>query len=60
MFTMILISSVAIFVGIFGCAFIWGLDALRADEIQRPRSADPAVRPALSGTTPDVKEIDRR
>ena len=60
MFTMILISSVAIFVGIFGCAFIWGLDMMRAQEIERPRSADPAVRTALSGVTPDVREIDRR
>ncbi|WP_165807259.1 hypothetical protein [Nocardioides currus] len=33
--TMILISSVAILVGIVGCAVIWRMDASRADEIER-------------------------
>ncbi|WP_167288853.1 hypothetical protein [Nocardioides seonyuensis] len=43
MFTMILISSVAVFVALLGSALIWGLDALRADEIER--ATLPAVDP---------------
>ena len=58
MFTMILISSVAIFVGIVGCIIIWGLDAMRADEIERPRPA-PATTRALPGVGPEPRSIDR-
>lgn len=36
MFTMIFISSVALFVGVLGSALIWRFDALRADEIEHP------------------------
>lgn len=43
MFTMILISSVAVFVALLGSALIWGLDAVRADEIER--AAVPTVPP---------------
>lgn len=39
MTVMILISSTAILVGIVGCLVIWGLDAVRADEIERPKPA---------------------
>lgn len=48
MFTMILISSVAVFVALLGSALIWGFDALRADEIEReavPVSDPPALAP---------------
>lgn len=56
MFTMIFISSIAVLVGILGSVLIWGLDAMRSDEIERvvplPVSTDPALgsataRPAL-------------
>lgn len=40
------ISTVAILVGIVGCAVIWGLDASRAKEISRRASDVPKVRPA--------------
>ena len=46
MVTMILISTTALLVGIVGCIVIWGLDARRADDIERPRVA-PAVVPVL-------------
>jgi hypothetical protein len=55
MFSVILIGTTAIIVAIVGCAVIWRMDALRADEIEhtpppeRPRpqldSAD-TTRPA--------------
>lgn len=44
MFTMILISSVAVFVALLGSALIWGLDALRADEIERAAAPRPLTR----------------
>ena len=43
MFTVILISTVAIVVAIVGCAVIWRLDAARADEVER--TAPPPARP---------------
>ncbi len=43
MFTVILISTVAILVAIVGCAVIWRLDAARADEVER--TPPPPVRP---------------
>ena len=58
MFTMIFISSIAVLVGILGSVLIWGLDAMRSDEIERvvplPVPADPALgstaaRPVLEG-----------
>ncbi len=58
MFTMILISSAAIFVGIAGCIIIWGLDAMRADEIERPRPA-PATTRALPDAGPEPRSIER-
>jgi hypothetical protein len=47
MVTMILISSVAILVGLVGSAVIWGLDVMRADEIEHAATAPVPVRPAL-------------
>ena len=46
MTTMILISSVAMLVGIVGSFLIWRFDAHRADEIEHARV--PADRAALS------------
>lgn len=49
MTAMILISTAAILVAIVGCAVIWRMDALRADEIEHtPRPERP--RPQLTGT----------
>ena len=49
MFTVILISTVAILVAIVGCAVIWRLDAARADEVERtpPPPPPPPVREGL-------------
>ena len=44
MVSVILISTAAIIVAIVGCAVIWRMDALRADEIEHTRP--PAPRPA--------------
>jgi hypothetical protein len=44
MTAMILISTAAILVAIVGCAVIWRMDALRADEIEH--TPPPAPRPA--------------
>ena len=44
MTAMILISTAAILVAIVGCAVIWRMDALRADEIEL--TPPPAPRPA--------------
>ena len=44
MTAMILISTAAILVAIVGCAVIWRMDALRADEIEHTQP--PAPRPA--------------
>lgn len=46
MTTMILISSVAMLVGIVGSFLIWRFDALRADEIEH--TVVPATPSALS------------
>ena len=55
MFTMILISSVAMFVGIVGSFFIWRFDALRADEIEHaPVTRSPAVLPPSAGEPPKM------
>ena len=43
MTAMILISTAAILVAIVGCAVIWRMDALRADEIEH--TPPPAPRP---------------
>jgi hypothetical protein len=43
MTAMILISTAAILVAIVGCAVIWRMDALRADEIEHTQP--PAPRP---------------
>lgn len=50
MFTMIFISSVAILVAILGSAVIWGVDAMRSDEIERavPVPADRALPAPVS------------
>jgi hypothetical protein len=51
MVSVILISTAAIIVAIVGCAVIWRMDALRADEIEhtpppeRPRALDAADAP---------------
>ena len=57
MVTMVLISSTAILVGIIGCLVIWGLDALRADEINRPKPAL-VVAPVLPSAPADPRAID--
>lgn len=36
MLSMIIISSGALAIAIIGCAVIWGMDARRANEIERP------------------------
>ena len=57
MFTMILISSVAVLVALLGSALIWGLDAVRADEIERavPTSpSDAAPSRALPTASPSA------
>jgi hypothetical protein len=50
MVSVILISTAAILVAIVGCAVIWRMDALRADEIERTPPQEPR-RPQLGGTT---------
>ena len=57
MVTMVLISSTAILVGIIGCLVIWGLDALRADEIDNPKPATSGAR-SLSAGSGDPRAID--
>ncbi|QIK74345.1 hypothetical protein [Nocardioides piscis] len=53
MITMIVISSVALFVGVAGSILIWGFDALRANEIEQTLVvADPAALTQGSATTP--------
>lgn len=54
MFTMILISSTALFVAVVGCALIWGLDARRAEEIDHPapEGRDPAAPTAREVPAP--------
>ncbi len=52
MTAMILISTAAILVAIVGCAVIWRMDALRADEIEHTRP--PAPRP----TAPQLGSTD--
>ena len=47
MVSVILISTAAILVAIVGCAVIWRMDALRADEIEH---TPPPERPQLGGT----------
>ncbi len=42
MFTVILISTVAIIVAIVGCTVIWRMDAARAEEVDQ---VTPQVRP---------------
>nr|WP_300048616.1 hypothetical protein [uncultured Nocardioides sp.] len=49
MLAMILISTAAILVAIVGCAVIWRMDALRADEIENTRPPE-RPRPQLAGT----------
>lgn len=44
MVSVILISTAAILVAIVGCAVIWRLDALRADEIEQTPPAPAAER----------------
>jgi hypothetical protein len=52
MTAMILISTAAILVAIVGCAVIWRMDALRADEIEQTQP--PAPRP----TSPQLGSAD--
>ena len=52
MTAMILISTAAILVAIVGCAVIWRMDALRADEIEHTRP--PTPRP----TSPELGAPD--
>lgn len=52
MLTFFLISITAMLVGIVGCVAIWGLDASRANEVERRASDIPTPRPALPGSTP--------
>lgn len=51
MVSVIIISTAAILVAIVGCAVIWRMDMLRADEIEHTPPAPPAPpRPQLGGT----------
>ena len=50
MVSVILISTAAILVAIVGCAVIWRMDALRADEIERTPPPE-RTRPQLGGTS---------
>ena len=52
MTAMILISTAAILVAIVGCAVIWRMDAVRADEIEH--TPPPAPRP----TSPQLGNAD--
>lgn len=54
MVTMILISSVAILVGLVGSAVIWGLDVMRADEIEHAAAKPVPIRPALEHRADDA------
>ena len=49
MVTVILISTAAILVAIVGCAVIWRMDALRADEIEHTPPPE-RLRPQIGGT----------
>lgn len=49
MTAMILISTAAILVAIVGCAVIWRMDMLRADEIEHTPPPE-RPRPQLGGT----------
>ena len=50
MTAMVLISTAAILVAIVGCAVIWRMDALRADEIEHTRPPAPLpATPQLGG-----------
>lgn len=51
MSTMILISIVAVAVGVIGCAVIWGLDRRRAEEIDHEPPPPSAARPAAVPVT---------
>lgn len=50
MVSVIVISTAAILVAIVGCAVIWRMDALRADEIERTPPPE-LPRQELGGTT---------
>ncbi len=52
MFTVILISTVAIIVAIVGCAVIWRLDASRAEEIDHPTGTPQARQPLTAAQAP--------
>lgn len=49
MVSVILISTAAIIVAIVGCAVIWRMDALRADEIEHTPPPE-RPRPQVDGT----------
>jgi hypothetical protein len=49
MVSVILISTAAVIVAIVGCAVIWRLDALRADEIEHMAPPE-RLRPQLGST----------
>jgi hypothetical protein len=51
MFSVILISTAAIIVAIVGCAVIWRMDALRADEIEH---TPPPERPRAQLGSTDI------
>ena len=57
MFVMVMISTVAILVAIVGCVVIWGYDAKRAQEVERPRPAAPL--PAVAPSATQQRSIDR-
>ncbi|HEU4337911.1 MAG TPA: hypothetical protein VFR45_11400 [Nocardioides sp.] len=55
MVSVVLISTAAILVAIVGCAVIWRMDALRADEIEHTPPPPERPRPQVggpSGSTP--------
>jgi hypothetical protein len=57
MVSVILISTAAILVAIVGCAVIWRMDALRAEEIRHTPPAPP--RPQLGGTNDSLPASPR-
>lgn len=53
MLTMILISSGALLVGIIGSITIWGMDAVRANEIEEtPAPVEPEALPPAATESP--------
>ncbi|MBD3924171.1 hypothetical protein IEZ26_06025 [Nocardioides cavernae] len=52
MVSVILISTAALLVAIVGCAVIWRMDALRADEIEHTPPPEPKQPGGPNGSLP--------